>query len=158
MGIGKCASLFSESLVSSTYIMNCFDKQFFPQFMISGNLLHVWVIFHGSNEEATFYEAFVSFYINNECCFTSNDKVQPISRDKKLFTTGQLGLAFPMKKLTEYFDVATNDYAYQDSIEFQLQISCKKINELGDNDDDGYGSNGDCKFRFKSENCYTCRY
>ena len=90
--------------------------------------------------------------------YTSSDIVQPISRDKKLLTSGQLGLAFPMKKLTEYFDYEVNDYKHQEFVEFQLQISRKKVDKLPeDSDVDGYGMDSDCKFKFKSENCYTCR-
>ena len=87
-----------------------------------------------------------------------SDIVQPLSRDKSLLTSGQLGLAFPMKKLTEYFDYEEYDYKYQDYIEFQLQISCKKVDKYSeDSEVNGLAPGSPCKFKFKSENCYTCR-
>ena len=64
-----------------------------------------------------------------------------------------------MKKLTEYFDYEANDYKHQEFVEFQLQISRKKVDKLPEDPDaDGYGMDSDCKFKFKSENCYTCRW
>ena len=63
-----------------------------------------------------------------------------------------------MKKLTEYFDYEEYDYKYQDYIEFQLQISCKKVDKYSeDSEVNGLGPGSPCKFKFKSENCYTCR-
>ena len=82
-----------QSLRTSTYVMNCFDNQFFPQFYIGGNLLvsilyylistycfsvkstaclllflqHLWVVLLGSSEDAADFEIFLSFYINGEC-------------------------------------------------------------------------------------------
>ena len=39
-----------------------------------GNLLHLWVVVYGTSEEASTFEIFVSFYINNECSHTSRDQ------------------------------------------------------------------------------------
>ena len=52
----------------------------------------------------------------------ASDIIHPIESEKKLLTSGELGMAFPMKKLTQYFDSKTSNYKHQNYIKFRLQI------------------------------------
>ena len=55
--------------------------------------------------------------------------------DKKLFTSGEVGLPFHLKTIQRYFDVQENDYKCQEEIEFKMKIICEKIDEVAKDKD-----------------------
>ena len=59
------------------------------------------------------------------CYFIFTDSVYSVDRNKKLFTAGELGMIFPLKKLTEYYDVEDKKYKHQDLLDFELKIVCE---------------------------------
>ena len=69
--------------------------------------------------------------------FSINDRttsahgfVKPIDIDKKLLTTGQDGIIIPVKKLTQYFDVQSKEFKDQEFIEFEMKVTCPKLDEV----------------------------
>ena len=50
--------------------------------------------------------------------------------DKQLLKSGEYGYMFPLKNLMKYFDRGTNEYKYQENIEFKLKIKCEKLDEI----------------------------
>ena len=45
-----------EDLEKSTFILNCYGKPFFPQFIVEENVLHFWVVGHGNQDEINSFE------------------------------------------------------------------------------------------------------
>ena len=120
-----------DTLKTSTFILNSYKKPFFPQFFVNGNLLNIWVITHGDClEEASSFNATISFFINGKCSQTMCDLAKPMNTEKTLLTSGKFGMSFVLRKLTEYFDHETKNYKNQDYIEFQLKITCEKLDEI----------------------------
>ena len=85
---------------------------------------------HGDIEEASSFNVTISFYINGKWDKALSDLAKPMNRDKNLFTSGKLGMFFSLMHLTEYFDHQTKDYKNEDQIEFQLKVTCEKLDEI----------------------------
>ena len=77
----------------------------------------------------------VKFWIN-ERTTSAHDFVKPIdilidlSLDKSLFISGKDGVVVPVKKVTQYYDVKSKEYKYQDFIEFEMKVTCPKLDEV----------------------------
>ena len=102
-------------------------KMFFPQFYVNGNMLHFWIIGHCDEEEANTFEASISFFYNGKWNQSMRDTVKPIlGMNKDLFKSGELGLVFPVKTITQYFDYQNKVSKNSDKIEFKLEVVCEK--------------------------------
>ena len=93
-------------------------------------MLHIWVVAHGDVMEASSFNATISFFINGKWNQALCDLAKTINSDKTLLTSGELGMAFPLRQLTEYFDHETKNFKNQDYIEFKLKITCEKLDEI----------------------------
>ena len=58
------------------------------------------------------------------------DTIKPIDIEKELLKSGEYGLIFPVKTITQYFDRQDNVRKYSDKIEFKLEIICEKVDEV----------------------------
>ena len=50
------------------------------------------------------------------------DTVKPIDMNKDLLKSGEYGLVFPVKTITQYFDLQNKVSKNSDKIEFKLEV------------------------------------
>ena len=110
--------------------LNSYEKPFFPQFYVNGNMLHFWIVGLSHEYDASMYEASISFFYNGKWNQSMRDTVKHIDIEKELLKSGELGLAFPMKTITQYFDHQNNVRKYSDKFEFKLEIIFEKPKEV----------------------------
>ena len=118
-------------LKESTFILECHGRLFYPQFRIKEKeeLLHIWVIGHGDQSEINSFEVMVKFGINGRTTF-ANDFIKPIDTDKVwLSQIGQDCMAFPIKRITQYYDIQSKEFKNQDFIRFELKVISPKLDE-----------------------------
>ena len=131
-----------EDLEKSTFILNCYGKLFFPQFCVNqqpsknsfGNLkmLHFWIVGHGNQDEINSFEVLVKFWINGRTILTK-DFVIPIRVSKIGFRFGcndENDMVIPVKKVTQYYDVQSKESKNQEFIEFEMKVTCPKLDEI----------------------------
>ena len=115
-----------EELRKKKVILKRYKQLFFPQFYVNGNLLHFWMIGHCLEEKANTFEASISFFYNGKWNQSMRDTVKPIDMNKDLLKSGEYGLVFPVKTITQYFDYQTKISKNSDKIEFKLEVVCEK--------------------------------
>lgn len=131
-----------ETLKNGTFVLNRYGKPFFPQFYIKDNLLHFWIVGYTDDiVEASSYEVELAFFIRNGSSPISvtYDLVKDTKIDKKLLTSGNRGMIFSLKYLTEYFVRDTNEYKHHENIEFKLTIFCEKLDEIAKDENNESG-------------------
>ena len=62
--------------------------------------------------------------------FFIEDFVKSIDIEKKFLTSGRQGMMVPVKNLTQYYDVQSNEFKDQGYIEFQMKITSEKLDEI----------------------------
>ena len=110
--------------------LNSYERPFFPQFYVNGNMLHFWIVGLSHEYDASMYEASISFFYNGKWNQSMRDTVKHIDIEKELLKSGELGLTFPVKTITQYFDHQNNVRKYSDNIEFKLEIIFEKPKEV----------------------------
>ena len=118
-----------EDLKKNNSILNCYGRPFYPQFHVKGSVLHVWVVGHGDRTEISSFDYALEFYVN-EKKFVLPDTVKAIDTDKNLLTSGQSGLMVPVKNLTQYYDVQSEEFKNQGFIEIQVKVVSEKLDEI----------------------------
>ena len=118
-----------EDLKKNNGILNCYGRPFYPQFHVKGSVLHVWVVGYGDQTEISSFDYALEFYVN-EKKFSSTDTVKTIDTEKKLLTSGQDGIMVPVKKLTQYYDVQSEELKKQGFIEIQVKVVSEKLDEI----------------------------
>ena len=116
-----------EDLKKSTFILNSYGKPFFPQFKVTDMILLFWVIGHGDQAEINSFELFIKFFLDGKPKLGLFDSVKGINVDHNMLT---LGLMVPVKRLTRYYDVESNEFKDQTFIEFQMEIVSEKLDEV----------------------------
>ena len=125
-----------EDLKKSTFILNSYGKPFFPQFFFKDNdtfsgVLLVWVVGHGDQAEINSFEMTIKFFLDGKPKISSTYPIKNIDhRDESDLCNGEGSMSFNVNDLTCYYDVKSNEYDYQDFIEFQLKIVSEKLDEV----------------------------
>ena len=119
-----------EDLKKSIFVLVCYGKPFYPQFYMKEDMFHFWVIGQGDQDEINSFEVTVKFWIN-ERTTVAHDFVKSIDDiyDNMLFS-GKDGVMIPVKKLTQYYDVQSKKFKNQDFIEFEMKVTCPKLDEV----------------------------
>ena len=118
-----------EDLKKNNFVLNCYGKPFYPQFYVKEYVLHCWIIGHGDKVEINSFKANLKIYIEGRSLLLQ-DFVKSIDIDKNLLTSGQDGMAIPVKILTEYYDAQSNEFKNQEFIEFEMKITSEKLDEI----------------------------
>lgn len=119
-----------ETLKNSTFILNSYGKPFFPQFVVIGNWLYVWVIGHGDIVEMSKFIAVLEFDYGNELSSTLTEIVKHIDVKSGAIDSGEFGMALSIARLTQSFDHETLEYKKSEDIQFTLKIVCEKLDEV----------------------------
>ena len=120
-----------EDLTKSTFILNSYGMPFFPQFKVTDKMvLNFWVFGHGAQAEINSFDLFIKFFLNGQPRFGSFDSVKGINVDHDMLTLGQSCMMVPVKRLTQYYDVESNEFKDQECIEFQMEIMSEKLDEV----------------------------
>ena len=80
-------------------------------------------------EIANPFKVSIIFFYENHNQFSLEDCVYPISLDKFSLTSGERCAAFPLKKLSEYYDSKADEFKEQ-KIKFVLEIKSPKLDEV----------------------------
>ena len=118
-----------EDLKKNNFVLNCYGKPFYPQFYVKEYVLHCWIIGHGDKVEINSFKANLKIYIEGRSLLLQ-DFVKSIDIDKNLLTSGQDGMAIPVKILTEYYDAQSNEFKNQEFIELQMKVVSEKMDEI----------------------------
>ena len=119
-----------ETLKNSTFILNSYGKPFFPQFVVNGKWLYVWVIGHGDIVEMSKFIAVLEFDYGNELSSTLTEIVKHIDVKSGAIDSGEFGMALSIARLTQSFDHETLEYKKSEDIQFTLKIVCEKLDEV----------------------------
>ena len=121
-----------EDLKKKNYILNCYGRPFYPQLYVSNHsnnkTLHFWVVGHGNQDEINSFEVLVKFWINGRTTL-AHDFVRKIHTYKGILTSGEDGMVIPVKKVTQYYDVQSKKFKIQEFIEFEMKVTCPKLDE-----------------------------
>ena len=124
-----------EDLKKSTFILECYGKLFYPQFLhveSENKLLHIWVIGYGDRAEINSFEFTIKFWVNGRTTF-AHDFVKPIDierSERSELYFGEDGLILPIKRITQYYDVQSNEFKIQEYIEFEMKVTSPKLDEI----------------------------
>ena len=117
-----------EELFDRFFCLNAYDHQFFPQFKEVNNCLVVRTLILGLQEEAIPFKVAIIFFLENGENFEIKDKVFPITKGKD--TILETSINCHLKRLTEYYDANTREYKNQPKIDFTLNITSPKLDEI----------------------------
>ena len=119
-----------ETLKNSTFVLNSYGKRFFPQFVVNGKWLYVWVIGHGDKVEMSKFNVVLQFDYGNGLLNTLTDIVKHIDEKSGAIHHGEFGMALSIARLTQSFDHETLEYKKFGDIQLTLQIVCEKLDEV----------------------------
>ena len=118
-----------EDLKKNNFVLICYGKPFYPQFYVKENVLHFWVVGHGDQTEINSFKVRMQFFVEGRHLLME-DFVKSIDIAKNLLTSGQEGMMVPVKNLTQYYDVQSNEFKDQGYIELQMKIASEKLDEI----------------------------
>ena len=126
-----------EDLKKSTFILNCYEKPFFPQFYFKDNdaicdgSLYVSVVGHGDRAEINSFEMSINFFLDGKPKISSTYPIKSIDDfDEDDVWAWSGSVHFHVYDLTQYYDVQSNEFEDQDFIEFQMKIVSEKLDEV----------------------------
>ena len=102
-----------EDLKKNTFILNSFGRPFFPQFKIDDNILHVWVVGNGDQDEMV---CTIYFFVIEAIEVKFQAKVKTIQKEQDV-------MKVPLKTI----DVKMERFQDQEFIWFQMKITSKKF-------------------------------
>ena len=103
----------SYDLKKNTFILNSFGRPFFPQFKIDDNILHVWVVGNGDQDEMV---CTIYFFVIEAIEVQFQGKIKPIQKEQDV-------MKVPLKTI----DVKMERFQDQEFIWFQMKITSKKF-------------------------------